>query len=188
MIKSSLYHHTDATDFTQGAGIFTFKGGTLTNLTSEVEIEIPEGAIPKGRKQKLWFEVVQSGIDHPELERGRSQPLSTERPGSNIQFVENKAFKHERKERVIQLSSMVLVGPYDAKLEQPIKIKIPHCLPYRNNSWHLHLHARAQNSESDNWVELSNSSGIIILPSQQKQQFFKVGIIIGYRCFISFTH
>lgn len=165
---------TAAKHFTQGTGIFTSKGGTLTNLTSEVEIEIPEGAVPRGKKQKLWFEVVHTVYDPLEEEGGTHVASLSELSDSTSSLVEVENFLSERKERTVQLSSMVLVGPHDAKLEQPLKLKIPHCLPYRNNSWHLHLQARAQNCESNDWVELSNSSGLIISPSQQRQKFFKV--------------
>ena len=37
-----------------GVGFFTHKGGQLTSQDSSVVIEIPEGAIPQGRSQKLW--------------------------------------------------------------------------------------------------------------------------------------
>lgn len=37
-----------------GMGFFTHKGGQLTNSNSSIVIEIPEGAIPHGRRQKLW--------------------------------------------------------------------------------------------------------------------------------------
>lgn len=162
--------------FTQGTGVFTSQGGSLTNLTSEVEIEVPKGAVAPGKVQKLWFEVIQKVYDPLEENKGvYLQSLSPdELSDSNSSVEEMESFFHERRKRVIQLSTMVLVGPSDAKFEQPIKIKMPHCLPYRNNSWHLHLQARAQNCESDDWMELSNSSGLIIPPSRQKQRFFKV--------------
>ncbi len=48
-----------------------------------------------------------------------------------------------RKDRRVQLSSCILIGPSDAVLNQPIKIKLPHCLSYLNNSWHLQVHTHA---------------------------------------------
>ena len=34
---------------------FTYKGGTLSNKESGVIVEIPEGAVSKGKQQKLWY-------------------------------------------------------------------------------------------------------------------------------------
>ena len=178
-MKIYLFCHLSSTatnHFTQGTGIFTSRGGTLTNLTSEVEIEIPKGAVPPGKRQKVWFEVIQKM--HVPSEENKDiflEPLSKDGlsdSNSSVDDVEN--LLPERKKRTIQLSTMVLVGPSDARFEQPIKVKLPHCLPYRNNSWHLHLQARAQNCESDDWMELTNSSGLFISPSRQRQRYFKV--------------
>lgn len=170
---------TATNHFTQGTGVFTSRGGSLTNLTSEVEIEIPKGAVATGKRQKLWFEVIQKFYNPLEDNKGiLLQSLSQdELSGSNSSVDEVESFRHERRKRIIQLSTMVLIGPSDAKFEQPIKIKMPHCLPYRNNSWHLHVQARAHNCESDDWLELPNSSGLIIPPSRQRQRFFKVSIM-----------
>ena len=154
------------TAFCNGAGTFTHKGGRLTNVISGVEIEIPEGAIPKGRKQRLWFDVVQSVYD-PREEEEMQRSLSSSASG------DTKSENHERKDRKVELSPMILVGPCDASLIRPIKIKLPHCLPYRNNSWHLQMVARAQNSTSEDWIELSNSSGLIIPERNKKLKFFK---------------
>lgn len=176
MIAFYVSIHTATNHFTQGTGVFTSKGGTLTNLTSEVEIEVPKGAVAPGKHQKLWFEVIQKIQTPTEGNRDISlQELSqSEFSDSNSSVDEVGSFQSEKRKRVIQLSTMVLVGPSDAKFEQPIKIKMPHCLPYRNNSWHLHLQARASNCQSDDWLELSNSSGLIIPQSRQRQRFFKV--------------
>ena len=155
------------TAFCNGAGTFTHKGGRLTNVISGVEIEIPEGAIPKGRKQRLWFDVVQAVYDPREEEEEMQRSLSSSASG------EAKPENHERKDRKVELSPTILVGPCDAALLRPIKIKLPHCLPYRNNSWHLQMVARMQNSTSEDWIELSNSSGLIIPERTKKRKFFK---------------
>ena len=154
------------TAFCNGAGTFTHKGGRLTNVISGVEIEIPEGAIPKGQKQRLWFDVVQSVYD-PREEEEMQRSLSSSASG------DTKSENHERKDRKVELSPVILVGPCDASLIRPIKIKLPHCLPYRNNSWHLQMVARAQNSTSEDWIELSNSSGLIIPERNKKLKYFK---------------
>ena len=36
-----------------GVGYFTHKGGTLSNTNTSVIVELPEGAVPKGRRQKI---------------------------------------------------------------------------------------------------------------------------------------
>ena len=179
IITCKFFHSTATNHYTQGTGVFTSKGGTLTNLTSEVEIEVPKGAVSPGKRQKLWFEVIQKFYDPlQENKEIKLQDLSQKElsdSSSSVDGVEN--VQSERRKRVIQLSTMVLIGPSDAKFDQPIKIKMPHCLPYRNNSWHLHLQARAQNCESDDWLELSNSIGLIIPQSRQRQRYFKVSLL-----------
>ena len=156
------------TAFCNGEGVFTHKGGKLTNLVSGVEIEVPEGAIPKGRKQRLWFDVLQSVYDPREEETLQRSSSSS---ASSTCEVENHL--QDRKNRKVELSPVILVGPCDAALIRPIKIKIPHCLPYRNNSWHLQMMARAQNSTTEDWIELSNSSGLIIPERNKRLKFYK---------------
>ena len=61
--------------FCNGSGTFGHRGGKLTNVTSGVEIEIPEGAVSRGKKQKVWFDVLQtvySYSDDEELQRSSS--------------------------------------------------------------------------------------------------------------------
>ena len=57
-----------STSFCNGSGVFTHLGGKLTNLISGIEIEIPEGAVPKGKKQKVWFDVLQTVYNYSEDE------------------------------------------------------------------------------------------------------------------------
>ena len=54
--------------FCNGSGTFTHRGGKLTNVTSGVEIEIPEGAVSRGKKQKVWFDVLQTVYSYSEDE------------------------------------------------------------------------------------------------------------------------
>lgn len=166
LVATELEAVNSGSIFCDGAGVFTHKGGKLTNVTSGVEIVIPEGAIPKGKKQRIWFDVLQPVFDlkdEDELLRSHSDPSTS--AAEQAELLTDK--------RSIQLSPMVLVGPCDISLAQPIKIKLPHCLPYRNNSWNLHMLARAQNSKSEEWVKLPNSTGLIIPPSKQKRKVFK---------------
>ena len=158
---------TNSSTYCNGAGVFTHKGGKLTNLTSGVVIEIPEGAVSKGRSQRVWFEIMQPVHEVSERHLSRKDLASTASQS------DLESHFREKQDKRVQLTPLVLVGPCDAVFLRPIKIKIPHCLPYRNNAWHLHLQARAQNSVSEDWVELSNSSGIIIQPSKLKRKVYK---------------
>lgn len=151
--------------YNNGTGVFTHKGGKLMNVSSGVEIEIPEGAIPKGKSQRIWFEILQPVCN---LSRGGEVPEALVEPTA----CGLESHLREKQDRWIQLSPVVLVGPCDTVLQKPIKIKIPHCLPYRNNSWHLHVLARAQNGKSDDWFELPNSSGLIIPSRKHKHKLF----------------
>ncbi len=153
--------------FTNGVGVFTYKGGVLMNAGSGVIIEVPEDAIPRGRKQKLWFEVKQDVIN-PLHDEGHD---SSHALSDSFQFSRGSAefenYLAGKRERKVQLSPMILIGPSDAVFTRPIKIKMPHCLPYRNNSWHLHMFAKAQTSETGDWNELSNTIGLVDLPPRR---------------------
>ena len=155
--------------FMNGVGVFTNRGGVLMNAGSGVVIEVPEDAIPRGRKQKLWFEVIQdvfNPLQEEEMEASHGHPFtdSFQFHTGSAEFENYLAGKRERK---VQLSPVIQIGPSDATLSRPIKIKMPHCLPYQNNSWHLHMLAKAQGSESQDWTELSNTIGLIELPPKR---------------------
>ena len=153
--------------FTNGVGVFTHRGGVLMNAGSGVVIEIPEDAIPRGKKQKLWFEVKQDVINLLHNEGHDSSHVLTDSFQFQMGSTEFENYLAGKRERKVQLGPMILIGPSDAVLTRPIKIKMPHCLPYRNNSWHLHMFARAQNSETQEWTELSNTIGLIDLPPRR---------------------
>lgn len=153
--------------FMNGVGVFTHRGGILMNAGSSVVIEIPEDAIPRGKKQKIWFEVIQevfNPLHENELEASHPFTDSFQFHTGSTEFENYLAGKRERK---VQLSLVILIGPADVTLSRPIKIKIPHCLPYQNNSWHLHMLARTQNSEANDWTELSNTIGLVDLPPKK---------------------
>ena len=155
------------TTFMNGVGIFTHRGGTLMNAGSGVIIEVPEDAIPQGMKQKIWFEVKQDVFNpHHEQDTDASHQFtdSFQFHTGSTEFENYLAGKRERK---VQLSPVILIGPSDAELLRPIKIKMPHCLPYQNNSWHLHMLAKAQTSTTKEWTELSNTIGLVELPPKK---------------------
>lgn len=128
---------------------------------SDVTIEIPENAISQGQTQKLCFEVTQRVYD-PSNDEDMS---SLSDSGS----FEVESLLQEKKDKRIQLSPVVTVGPSDAVLDRPITIRIPHCLPYRNNSWHLQMLGRALNGEEEEeggeWCEIVNTIGLVQLPA-----------------------
>ena len=153
--------------FTNGVGVFTHKGGVLMNAGSGVVIEVPEDAIPRGKKQKLWFEVKQDVINPLQDEGHDSSHSLTDSFQFSRGSAEFENYLAGKRERKVQLSPMILIGPSDAVFSRPIKIKMPHCLPYRNNSWHLHMFAKAQTSETGDWTELSNTIGLVDLPPRR---------------------
>lgn len=144
-------------------GIFTHKGGKLTNEGSGVTIEIPENAVPRGQSQKIWFEVVQDVYD-PSNEDDYTQSLS------DSGKVQVETLLQDKKEKKIQLTPLVIVGPANAVLMRPIIIRMPHCLPYRNNSWHLHMLGQPSNrsSEEEEWMEIVNTIGLVALSRKWK--------------------
>ena len=171
--------------FTNGVGVFTHTGGVLMNADSGVVIEVPEDAIPRGKKQKLWFEVKQDVINPLHDEAHDSSHGLTDSFQFNMGSAEFENYLAGKRERKVQLSPMILIGPSDAVLSRPIKIKMPHCLPYRNNSWHLHMFARAQNSETGDWTELSNTIGLVDLPPRRVRN--KVYEKSSYQMHIDYT-
>ena len=133
---------------------------------SDVTIEIPENAIPQGQSQKLRFEVTQSVYD-PSIDEDSS---SLSDSGS----IEIESLLQEKRDKTIQLSPIVTVGPSDAVLDRPITIRIPHCLPYRNNSWHLQMLGRALNGEGEEggWCEIMNTIGLVQLSTKGSSNKF----------------
>ena len=149
--------------FSNGVGFFTHKGGRLTKEGSGVTIEIPENAIPRGQSQKIWFEVMQDVYD-PSKEEDTFQSSSDSYSG------EIKSLQQE-KEKKVQLSPMIVIGPSDLPLSCPVVIRMPHSLPYQNNSWHLQMLGRAsEDRESDSeWTEIMNTIGLIQLPVKRNR-------------------
>lgn len=165
-----------STTSTNGVGVFTHRGGQLTNEGSDVTVEIPENAIPRGQTQKVWFEVVQA-VYNPSEEEEFIQSLSDS--GS----FELESLLQEKKEKRIQLSPVVIVGPSDAVLARPLVIRIPHCLPYRNNSWHLQMlglgrgsievgSSAGEEGNEESWSEIANTIGHIQLPAKKNSSKF----------------
>ena len=164
--------HSAFATYSTGSGTFSQRGGRLLNPASGVTVEVPENAVPRGQTQKLWFKVVQAVYD-PSKEEDLVQSLSDS--GS----FELESLLQEKREKKVRLSPLVVVGPSDAVLVKPIVIRIPHCLPYRHNSWHLQMLGRASIGESDTsgggkgggeggegeeWSEIVNTIGLVQPP------------------------
>lgn len=148
-------------------GTFTSKGGRLTKEGSDITIEIPEGAIPRGNSQKLWFDVVQNVYD-PSSKEDATSIL----PKGNTGAMQVKCLLQEKRDNQVQLSPMIVVGPSDAILECPLVIRMPHCLSYRNNSWHLQMLGQAcDEGEEQEWSEIMNTIGLVQLPTRPKSKF-----------------
>ena len=161
-----------------GVGVFNHRGGRLVNEGSGITVEIPENAIPRGQTQKIWFEVIQSVYD-PSSDEDITHSLSDS--GS----IELETHLQEKQEKRVQLSPTVIVGPAEAVLARPLMVRIPHCLPYRNNSWHLQMLGRASTRTSkaqeedeqqelqEKWSEIVNTIGLVQLPMKNNSKFHK---------------
>ena len=153
----------------KGRGTFTTKGGRLTKEGSDITIEIPEGAIPRGNSQKLWFDIVQNVYDPSNKEDDASCIL----PKGSTRTMQVESLLQEKRDKQVQLSPMIVVGPSDAILECPLIIRMPHCLSYRNNSWHLQMLGQASNGEEEEeeWSEIMNTIGLVQLPVRSRSKF-----------------
>ena len=153
-----------------GSGMFSSKGGKLSKIDSDVTVEIPEGAILAGQTQRIWFDVIQrvydpSSEDDP-LGLSHSDSISSSKVEDHLE---------KKRQKQVQLSPMVVVGPHDAVLEKPLIIRMPHCLPYRNNSWHLQMLGRPSslNYGREEWQEIMNTIGLVQLPPVKSKSKFQ---------------
>ena len=123
------------------SGMFTHKGGMLTSSGSGVQIEIPEGAIARGKTQQVWFAVCQ------EIE-GFSMDTVDSRIQSN-----SRMFEQGRNR--IEVTPRVLVGPTNVTFLKPIKIIIPHCVSPLHASWEFTALVRKEGTEQTDWQEVT---------------------------------
>ena len=148
--------------------MFSYKGGKLTKIGSDVTIEVPEGAVAHGQSQKIWFKVIQRVYDPSADEDSLCLSLS-----DSISTSQVESLLQEKREKQVQLSPMIVVGPHDAVLEKPLIIRMPHCLPYRNNSWHLQMLGRPSvDGGSEEWLDIANTIGLVQrTPVKSKSKF-----------------
>jgi len=102
-------------------GIFDYNGGVLSSLETGVSLVIPEGAIPYGNQQEIYFKVCQDENSLPTP----ANPAAGER----------------------LMSPMVMCGPHGLKFEVPIELRLPH-RPERDPQDSLNLTSNQPDEES----------------------------------------
>ncbi|XP_075965949.1 tight junction protein 1 isoform X9 [Anarhichas minor] len=86
-------------------GIFNSNGGVLSSIETGVSIIIPQGAIPEGVEQEIYFKVCRDNSILPPLDKEKGETL---------------------------LSPLVMCGPHGLKFSKPVELRLPHCDP---KSW-----------------------------------------------------
>ncbi|KAM6943181.1 tight junction protein 1 isoform 9-T9 [Xenentodon cancila] len=86
-------------------GIFNCNGGVLSSIETGVSIIIPQGAIPDGVEQEIYFKVCRDNSILPPLDKEKGETL---------------------------LSPLVMCGPHGLKFLKPVELRLPHCDP---KSW-----------------------------------------------------
>uniref|UniRef100_A0A8K9UJT0 Zona occludens protein 1 n=1 Tax=Oncorhynchus mykiss TaxID=8022 RepID=A0A8K9UJT0_ONCMY len=86
-------------------GVFNCNGGVLSSIETGVSIIIPQGAIPEGVEQEIYFKVCRDNSILPPLDKEKGETL---------------------------LSPLVMCGPHGLKFLKPVELRLPHCDP---KSW-----------------------------------------------------
>ncbi|XP_042566719.1 tight junction protein ZO-1 isoform X4 [Clupea harengus] len=81
-------------------GIFNCNGGVLSSIETGVSIIIPQGAIPDGVEQEIYFKVCRDNSILPPLDKEKGETL---------------------------LSPLVMCGPHGLKFQKPVELRLPHC-------------------------------------------------------------
>ncbi|XP_052417593.1 tight junction protein ZO-1 isoform X18 [Carassius gibelio] len=81
-------------------GIFNSNGGVLSSIETGVSIIIPQGAIPDGVEQEIYFKVCRDNSILPPLDKEKGETL---------------------------LSPLVMCGPHGLKFLKPVELRLPHC-------------------------------------------------------------
>ncbi|XP_061671458.1 tight junction protein ZO-1 isoform X5 [Syngnathoides biaculeatus] len=81
-------------------GIFNTNGGVLSSIETGVSIIIPQGAIPEGVEQEIYFKVCRDNSILPPLDKEKGETL---------------------------LSPLVMCGPHGLKFLKPVELRLPHC-------------------------------------------------------------
>ncbi|KAM5291555.1 tight junction protein 1 isoform 3-T3 [Glossophaga mutica] len=83
-------------------GVFSSNGGVLSSIETGVSIIIPQGAVPEGVDQEIYFKVCRDNSILPPLDKERGETL---------------------------LSPLVMCGPHGLKFLKPVELRLPHCDP-----------------------------------------------------------
>ncbi|XP_068586909.1 tight junction protein ZO-1 isoform X12 [Cebidichthys violaceus] len=81
-------------------GVFNSNGGVLSSIETGVSIIIPQGAIPEGVEQEIYFKVCRDNSILPPLDKEKGETL---------------------------LSPLVMCGPHGLKFLKPVELRLPHC-------------------------------------------------------------
>uniref|UniRef100_F1SNQ1 Zona occludens protein 1 n=1 Tax=Sus scrofa TaxID=9823 RepID=F1SNQ1_PIG len=81
-------------------GVFNSNGGVLSSIETGVSIIIPQGAIPEGIEQEIYFKVCRDNSILPPLDKEKGETL---------------------------LSPLVMCGPHGLKFLKPVELRLPHC-------------------------------------------------------------
>lgn len=81
-------------------GVFNGNGGVLSSIETGVSIIIPQGAIPEGMEQEIYFKVCRDNSILPPLDKEKGETL---------------------------LSPLVMCGPHGLKFLKPVELRLPHC-------------------------------------------------------------
>ncbi|XP_052457911.1 tight junction protein ZO-1 isoform X18 [Carassius gibelio] len=93
-------------------GIFNSNGGVLSSIETGVSIIIPQGAIPDGVEQEIYFKVCRDNSILPPLDKEKGETL---------------------------LSPLVMCGPHGLKFLKPVELRLPHCASMTPDGWSFAL-------------------------------------------------
>ncbi|XP_069030339.1 tight junction protein ZO-1 isoform X13 [Embiotoca jacksoni] len=93
-------------------GIFNCNGGVLSSIETGVSIIIPQGAIPDGVEQEIYFKVCRDNSILPPLDKEKGETL---------------------------LSPLVMCGPHGLKFLKPVELRLPHCASVTPDGWSFAL-------------------------------------------------
>ncbi|XP_051949768.1 tight junction protein ZO-1-like isoform X8 [Xyrauchen texanus] len=101
-------------------GIFNCNGGVLSSIETGVSIIIPQGAIPDGVEQEIYFKVCRDNSILPPLDKEKGETL---------------------------LSPLVMCGPHGLKFLKPVELRLPHCASMTPDGWSFALKSSDSSSE-----------------------------------------
>ncbi|XP_037390166.1 tight junction protein ZO-1 isoform X3 [Pygocentrus nattereri] len=110
-------------------GIFNCNGGVLSSIETGVSIIIPQGAIPDGVEQEIYFKVCRDNSILPPLDKEKGETL---------------------------LSPLVMCGPHGLKFLKPVELRLPHCASMTPDGWSFALKSSDSSSgDPKNWQNKS---------------------------------